>query len=61
MKKVIKDWNLESCGDLEVYLEQVLEANDQEDDKGITATSPEFKKVLENAPPWDGSLPSHWR
>ena len=61
MKKVIKDWNLESCGDLEVYLEQVLEANDQEDDKGITATSPEFKKVLDNAPPWDGSLPSHWR
>jgi len=28
---------------------------------GITATSPEFKKILDNAPPWDGPLPSGWR
>jgi hypothetical protein len=34
--------------------------NDGKED-GITATSPEFKKILENAPPWDGSLPRHWR
>ena len=27
---------------------------------GITATSPEFKTILENAKPWDSSLPSRW-
>ena len=52
MENVIKDWNLAQDGELEV---------EEESDKGITATSPEFKKILENAPPWDGLIPSGWR
>jgi len=44
-----------------LFVEFVQKRMNEGKKKGITATSPEFKKVLENAPPWDGSLPSHWR
>lgn len=52
MEHVIKDWNLAQDGELEV---------EEEDEGTITVTSPEFKKILENAPPWNGPTPSNWR
>ena len=36
--------------------------NDGKEDKDeIVATSPEFKELLKNVKPWDGSLPARWR
>jgi hypothetical protein len=44
-----------------LFVEFVQKRMNEGKKKGITATSPEFKKVLDNAPPWDGPLPSRWR
>ena len=36
--------------------------NDGKENKDeIVATSPEFKELLKNVKPWDGSLPARWR
>lgn len=33
----------------------------EQEETGIVVSSPEFQKILENAPPWNGPLPSGWR
>lgn len=44
-----------------LFIEFVQKRMNDGKEEGITATSPEFKKILENAMPWNGPLPGGWR
>lgn len=46
---------------LEEWMPLFVEFVKRRMNQGITATSPEFKELLKNVKPWDGSLPAHWR